>query len=413
MLLTVFFVSCENTKSSSQLVSLSVAPANSSIELGSTQLFIATGVFSDNSSTNISPQITWTTSDASMASIDANGLAAGTGVGTVVITASLGTISGSAAVTVTDMSWSAVSYNDDGKEHFGVVWSGTQFVAVGSEVLTSPDGIHWAHPKTFGSLQYLYGITWSGTTFVAVGGDGQGDIHNPVSPMILTSPDATAWTAQSAGTMNGALFGAAWSGETFAAVGGDGAILTSPDGVTWTQRNSDPTYGLYAVAWNGSIFAAVGGQYNTLYARPVILTSADGITWTRRNTEDAGAFGTLWGITYAHDTFVAVGDTQAPMTSHDGITWSLQHSTTVPLLRSVAWTGALFVAVGDVQAPEHGAPGLYTVAVYPYGGVILTSPDGENWTAQITGSSNWLAGVACSGTKIVVVGRGPTILTSP
>ena len=63
----------------------------------------------------------------------------------------------------------------------------------------------------------LFGIVWSGTQFVGVGSSG----------MIRTSPNGVPWTAQNSGTAE-SLLNVAWSGTQFTAVGNNGAILTSP-----------------------------------------------------------------------------------------------------------------------------------------------------------------------------------------
>ncbi len=120
----------------------------------------------------------------------------------------------------------------------GVAWSGTQFVVVGvaiggssSIILTSPDGRTWTPHRTSQNLhgvpvatgqkptliQGLRGVVWSGTQFVAVGYSGT----------ILTSPDGRTWTAQISGTSE-ALYGVSWSGSQFVVVGVAGTILTSP-----------------------------------------------------------------------------------------------------------------------------------------------------------------------------------------
>jgi hypothetical protein len=44
----------------------------------------------------------------------------------------------------------------------------------------------------------------------------------------------------------------------FVAVGEDGTILTSPDGVTWTQRTSGTSNWLNGVAYGNGLFVAVG-----------------------------------------------------------------------------------------------------------------------------------------------------------
>ncbi|TMH41738.1 MAG: hypothetical protein E6H56_06985 [Betaproteobacteria bacterium] len=59
-----------------------------------------------------------------------------------------------------------------------------------------------------------------GTEFVAVGGASN-------SGTILTSPDGVTWTQRASGTVN-TLSGVAWSGTKLVAVGNTGTALTSP-----------------------------------------------------------------------------------------------------------------------------------------------------------------------------------------
>ena len=84
------------------------------------------------------------------------------------------------------------------------------------DVLTSPDG------RTWGAVQIpyaaeLFSVVWSDSQFVAVGYGGT----------ILTSSDGGAWITQNSGTAQ-ELDGVAWSGSQFVAVGVTGTILTSP-----------------------------------------------------------------------------------------------------------------------------------------------------------------------------------------
>ncbi|HYS58534.1 MAG TPA: hypothetical protein VEM34_10385 [Burkholderiales bacterium] len=271
----------------------------------------------------------------------------------------------------------------------GVIWSGTQFVAVGGNsgggsILTSPDGITWTS-RTAGTSSGLQGVTWSGTQFVAVGANG----------IILTSPDAITWTSRVSGTIN-LLYGVAWSGAEFVAVGFYGTILTSPDGITWTSRfsNSSMNDVLQAVVWSGTQYVVAGRD-------GVILTSPDGITWTPRSSA-IGTIGYVNSIIWSGAQFVVAGTYTASccigeiLTSPDGITWTSHTSGTSDGLLGVAWSGTQFVAVGGSGNS----------------GTIFTSPDGITWTREAAGTTNALYGVAWSGTKFVMVGNG-TILTSP
>ena len=51
------------------------------------------------------------------------------------------------------------------------------------------------------------------------------------------------------------------------AVGRGGAILTSPDGVTWTQRTSGTSRDLNGVAYGNGLFVAVG-DFGIIFTSP-------------------------------------------------------------------------------------------------------------------------------------------------
>ena len=104
----------------------------------------------------------------------------------------------------------------------------------------------------------------------------------------------------------------------------------------------------------------------------------------------------LNGIVWTGSVFVAVGGgpngTGLILTSPDGLQWSVRSSGT-PALHGVGWSGTEIVAVGA-------------------GGSILTSPDGYRWSAQISGATETLNGVAASGTEFLIVGQGGVLLRS-
>lgn len=84
------------------LVSIAVTPEAPSIAKGTTQQFAAEGTFSDATTQDLTTLVTWATSDLAAASVDAEGLATGENAGTATISATLGEVSGTAALTVTD-----------------------------------------------------------------------------------------------------------------------------------------------------------------------------------------------------------------------------------------------------------------------------------------------------------------------
>ncbi len=71
------------------LSALVVQPENASVVVGLSQRFIASGIYSDGSTEDLTQSVNWSSSDANVASIDAIGLATGHGEGTVEISAVL------------------------------------------------------------------------------------------------------------------------------------------------------------------------------------------------------------------------------------------------------------------------------------------------------------------------------------
>jgi hypothetical protein len=80
--------------------SITVAPANPTIQAGATQQFTATGTFSDGSTRDITTQVTWSSSNSGVASVSASGLATSIAGGISTISAAQGTVTGSTTLTV-------------------------------------------------------------------------------------------------------------------------------------------------------------------------------------------------------------------------------------------------------------------------------------------------------------------------
>jgi hypothetical protein len=447
------------------VISISVTPANPSIAKGTTQQFSATGMFPDNSTQDLTSSATWSTSDSARAAITSSGLATGVDVGTTIITATSGGISGSAKLTVTpavpvyitvsppnpaifkgtSQQFAATgTFSDNTVQDVtqSVAWGSSdtsvatianavgskgQAIALtnGSTMITATSGgitgtatltvANWT-VQTTSLSSFLEGIAWSGTQLVAVG----------TGNSIFTSPDGVTWTQRGFGLTNADLLSVSWSGSQFIAVGGPSGInntatiLTSPDGITWTQQSCSITAYLGGVACSGALCVAAGSN-------GTILTSPDGVKWTLR---DSGALNAqLSGVAWSGTQFVVVGN-GAILTSPDGITWTRRADIPI-LLNRVVWSGTQFVAVGngiftspdgitwtlrDVSNANGIAwSGSQYVAV---GGswsnsLILSSSDGVAWTSQTFGTTMILQSVVWAGTQFVAVGAGGTILTSP
>jgi len=87
------------------LQSITVTPANPSIPIGEVQPFTAIGTYSDNSTHDLTSQVTWASANTSVATISnasiSPGVATGLATGTSTITATFDGISGTTVLTVT------------------------------------------------------------------------------------------------------------------------------------------------------------------------------------------------------------------------------------------------------------------------------------------------------------------------
>jgi Bacterial Ig-like domain (group 2) len=88
------------TVTAAVLSSITVTPANPSISDGTTEQFTATGTYTDGSTQNLTNSVTWRSSNTTVDSINASGLATANGVGTSTIQATSSAVNGSTTLTV-------------------------------------------------------------------------------------------------------------------------------------------------------------------------------------------------------------------------------------------------------------------------------------------------------------------------
>jgi hypothetical protein len=249
-----------------------------------------------------------------------------------------------------------------------VIWTGNQFVAVGSggAVITSDDGETWTQ-RYAGSWKSLRDIAFMGTRFVAVGDtittstDGKqwtnvetnGDYFHTIlygdgrffagGNSIQTSVDGISWEVVLQSDQTSPIYDIIWTGSIYVAIGDYEFLWTSSDGRTWNQvdKNCVP-YGLGTFAWDGKRIIGAAGN-NEIYA------STDAIQWTHIATlpvqateEHSGLFGS---IKWFGNVFILHGSNRRLYTSLDGETWligDIEEGTT-----DAAFTGEMFLVVGD------------------------------------------------------------------
>ena len=99
------------TVTSATLVSLAIAPLNSSMPIGATRQFTATGTFNDSTTEDMTLSVLWGSSNGSIASIDDKGLVSSSATGQVTISANWGSITQSTLLTVSTVKLVSITVN--------------------------------------------------------------------------------------------------------------------------------------------------------------------------------------------------------------------------------------------------------------------------------------------------------------
>lgn len=224
-----------------------------------------------------------------------------------------------------------------------VLWNGTQFVAVGNCIVTSPDGMVWTLRSARG-LPEMSKVAWNGSLFVAVGINGT----------IRTSPDGVTWTNRTSPTSRW-LRSVTWTGSRWVSVGAVAdSVFHSNDGIAWSAQQAEHVYYVKDMIWTGSRFLEVGEV-------GILLTSPDGLAWTyveggNPHIQDASS------IAKSPNRILTVGMGGLTALSTDGDSWTAGTVGTDDWLMSAAWTGHHWLVTG-------------------YSGTIYT-PDGSAWTGR-------------------------------
>jgi len=162
------------------LTSIVVAPATASVAAGVAQQFTATGHYADGTVQDVTATAAWASSNQTVASVSVTGLAATATEGTANITASIGPVSGSGQLTVSEAALTSLSVAPE------IVWVGVgsnrQYTATG----TFTDG---------SSRNVTTSVIWSTSDAALATVDGFG--------LATSTGDGVATIIATAGTVNG------------------------------------------------------------------------------------------------------------------------------------------------------------------------------------------------------------------
>jgi hypothetical protein len=197
-----------------------------------------------------------------------------------------------------------------------------------------------------------------------------------------------SWQGGNKSKQLNSLYDVVYANGLFLTCGAGGEILTSADGINWTEPNTGTSSSLRGAAFGFGYYVVVG--YGP--TKRTIRTSVDAKKW-KNAKKTSSNHGYLLATTYAPGLFVTVGNGGAIQTSTSGLKWYGQKSRNTNDLYGVAYGDGRFVAVGT-------------------NGTIVTSANGTNWINGVSGTTNFLRAITYDNGIFVVVGHDGTILHS-
>lgn len=302
-----------------------------------------------------------------------------------------------------------------------VAYRNGYWVAVGDNIVRSPDTYIWTEVNTFNPAygNELYGVAGvdleSFSGFIAVGKGKRPDFSTGVTELvdtnlILYSATGQNWNEANTLTPNG-LYGIASDGTIAVAVGESGVVYYSGNGASWlganeveiisvntstNEINVTNTAGFavndtvrFSIAFGGlstgttyyieDIISATQLKVSTsLGGSPVTLVNTSITQQTMMTLYDAldATPATLRDVIYANSVWIAVGDDGTIKTSSDYLVWTLQDSGTIENLNGINWNEdtSNFIVVGDnntiLVSDDNGvtwtSSSLFTVAPTVY-----------------------------------------------
>jgi hypothetical protein len=241
---------------------------------------------------------------------------------------------------VDDQSLSA-SGGDDQQLLRTVIWTGTQFVAMGYRAMTSPNGMTWQDNAITGNGgQWFGGLTFGAGVYIGVGGygmkarsqdaiawethnlsgdtlgthQGNGILYDPDHGHFVTtndsgiraySSDGRTW-ALSTGATSAAPTELAMGNGVIIGAGGTSTVISSDGGVTWTAGGALPV-AVQALVFAQGHFTGMGADH--------VFTSVDGQVWANHPITIDGHT-----MAYGHGVYVLFNN-QSYRRSTDGISW--------------------------------------------------------------------------------------------
>ncbi len=283
---------------------------------------------------------TWTARSIPTATY--NGIAFGAGVFS---TASSNT---TAAYSANGISWS--SGTNSLADATAIAWSGSEFVTITSIAANvssrSTNGTSWTTGTTTASAPRLNSIAFGAGVFAALG-NGESGVSSPTG---VTFTDRKVFTT--------ALRDVCWGNGQYLAVGDSGGVAVSSDGQKWVSRPNPTasTQNMSSVAYGNGVYVALHTGIASCY------TSVDGATWVSRTVPRLGS-----RVRFVNGLFTIVTSPVIDI-SRDGITWA-SYGLTGGAAGTVIYGNGVYVALNSGTVYEYS----YSAATWFNGSPLTTS----------------------------------------
>lgn len=391
------------TVNATTLQSITVSPAAKTIIEGLSQMFTATGNYDNGTSVDISDQVTWSSSNESVATVDGSGRATGVVPGSVVIRATAGVVEGSANLEVTGATLESltvspttqsviegltVQFTATGNYNNGtsvdmtdaVVWSSDNVLVAtvnGNGMALGVDAGSVTLTATSGSVSDTATLTVNQTTlqsiavtpadqvlmegqtqaFTATGSYDNGSTADLSATVLWSSSNTAVATVDASGVVSGVQAGTATITATSGAVEGSaGVTIEAP---TLQSITLSPSPAIVVQGLTQQITAT--GHYDNGSSADI----TDAVTWVSSDV----AIATVNGSGLASG--VSPGDVLITASS-GGVEASVTFSVNAATLQSIAITPA-DDTVGLGGTKQYSATGSYN----------------NGATADLTASVNW------------------------
>jgi uncharacterized protein YjdB len=270
------------TVTAATLASIAVTPTNPALGTGVTQVFTATGTFSDGSVADVSSNATFGSSDTNVASLDPATHAATTrSAGTTTISATVGAVSGSTTLTVTAATLSVITVTPatstlaikgtTALTATGTYSDGTTADITGSVTWSSNNATVASVSNATGSRGTVTGLSGGSATVSATLGNSTGSASITVTPAALVSIGITpADPSLPAGSSTALAAQGTYS---------DGSSVDVTNMVTWSSDSTGVASVSNATGSQGRVTAVAVGS-STVHATLGAVTAATTVTVT-------------------------------------------------------------------------------------------------------------------------------------